>query len=224
MNVCLNFYGQPKNIRNLRDVYDKYLYNEKYNYHIVYTTWKTENVELFRSFFPNAYINQIDCPDETNEIYKNITMNYNIDPTNLAGRKNIQGFFLGLYSKDYSRNTILEYETQNNIKFDLIVSLRPDTNLNANVSLHFEKFVENEIYVASDPCYNIYQQGAYPAAFDMAKRDVMMYLLDFIKIINYCTLNGTNIFHGETSLYKLIKIKNLQIVFLDFHASVYQFQ
>jgi len=222
MNVCLNFYGQPKNIQNLREMYDKYLYNEKYNYYIVYTTWKTENVELFRSFFPDAYINQIDCPDETNELYKDITTHYNVDPTNLANRRNIQGFFLGLYSKDYSRHTIMECENKNNIFFDVIVSLRPDIKLNKNVSMHFEKFVENTIYVASNPCYDIYRQGAYPGQFDMSKRNDMMYLLDFIKIINKCTVDGTNFFHGETSLYKLIKLKNLQIVFMDFEAFVFQ--
>ncbi len=222
MNICLNFYGRPKNIQNLKDVYDKYLYNEKYNYHIVYTTWKTENIDKFRSFFPNAYINQIDCPDETNELYKNITTNYNVDPTNLANGRNIKGFFLGMYSKDYSRHTIVEYEEQNNIKFDIIVSLRPDIKLDKNVSVYFDKFVNNTIFVGSDPCYDIYNQGAYPHQFDMANRNDMLQLLDFITILNTCTVDGTNFFHGETSGYKILKRKNLQIFYLDFYAFVYQ--
>ena len=94
--------------------------------------------------------------------------------------------------------------------------------IHSEIPVHFDKFVNNTIFVSSDPCYDIYNQGAYPHQFDMANRNDMLQLLDFITILNTCTVDGTNFFHGETSGYKILKRKNFQIFYLNFYAFVYQ--
>lgn len=225
MKICLNFYGQPKNIYNLKEMYDKYIYNSDYEIYIVYTTWKTENIDTFKNIFPNAYINLIDTPSTENDVYMDIINNYNLDITNLCGKKSINGYFLGLYSRDYSRNTIINFEITNNIKFDIILTTRPDIKLKNNISIYFDEInndTNNTIFVGSDPCFNIYNECSYPDVLCMSKRDTMMNLLDFINILKHCTLNNKKIFHPETSAFKLIKYKNLNIKYLNFYVFVHQ--
>jgi hypothetical protein len=224
IKICLNFWGQPKNIQNLHNIYLNYLYDSKYDFVFLYTTWKSENITIFKNFFPNSYINLIDLPSENDVNYMDIVNNYNLDETNKCNGRIIKNYFLGLYCKDYTRNTITNVEVENNIKFDIILTLRPDIRLNTNIS-HFYEEINNTsktIFVASQPRFDIYNQGCYPDALCISKRDEMFHLLEFINVLKLCTLNNTNIFHPETSSYKLIMNKNLLIKHLDFFAFLYQ--
>lgn len=224
IKVCLNFWGQPKNIQNLQNMYESFIYDPQYDFFIVYTTWNSENITTFKNFFPTSYINLIDLPSTNDPNYMDIVNNYTLDWTNKANGRLIKSYFLGLYCKDYSRNTINNFETNNNIKFDIILTLRPDTKLFTNIS-HFYKEINNTsntICVASEPRYDIYREGSYPDALCISKRNEMFQLLDFINELKLNTLYNTNIFHPETASYKIIVNKNLLIKYLDFNAGLYQ--
>lgn len=224
IKVCLNFWGQPKNMQNLQDIMSKYLYDSKFDFFILYTTWKSENITTFKIFFPNSYINLIDLPPYDDVNYMDIINNYDLDVTNKNNGRTINNYFLGLYCKDYTRNTITDFEVERNIKFDIILTLRPDINLNTNIS-HFYEEINNTsktIFVASEPRFDIYNQGSYPDVLCISKRDEMLELLELINSLKFCILDNTNNFHPETSSYKLIMNKNLLIKYLNFYAFLYQ--
>ena len=227
MKICFNFIGQPKNIYNLQEMYHSFLHDPNNECYIVYTTWKTENVTEFQTIFPNAYIHLIDIPNEdTNIVFKNLITNYDLDYSNKINGRILKNTILGFYGRDYSRNTIIEYENMNHIKFDIVITLRPDIKLTQNISLLYNdiynnNYINNTIFVGNDPCWNIHNEGAYPDALSISKRDDMIYLLDYMNILHNCTLNNTNIFHPETTHFKIIQQKKLYISYLPFYAFIH---
>ena len=224
LKVCLNFWGQPKNIQNLQYIYEKFLHDPQYDFFVLYTTWKSENITSFKNIFPSSYINLIDLPSDNDLNYIDIVNNYDLDSSNKGNGRIINNYFLGMYSKDYTRNTINCFENNNNIKFDIIVTLRPDIRLFTNISYYYTEIYNtcNTIFVASEPRYDIYREGAYPDALCISKRNEMFLLLEFINELKSNTLNNTNVFHPETTSYKIIINKQLLIKYLNFNAFVYQ--
>lgn len=244
MKICFNFVGQPKNIYNLQEMYNSYLHDPVNECYILYTTWKTEDTTEFQTIFPNAYIHLIDIPNEDeNSVFKNLITNYELDITNIRNGNFLKHTMLGFYCRDYSRHTIIQYENINHIKFDIIITLRPDIKLKQNIfvyyndifddsdlkldiSPHYDSIYNDFIYsdkkhilfVGNDPCWDVYYEGAYPAALSISKRDDMIYLLDFMDILHNCTLHNKNIFHPETAYFKIVQQKKLNIVYLPFYS------
>lgn len=232
--VCINFSGLPKNIDKLLDTYNTNIYSQEYEYHILYTTWVTEDVSKFREALPFAYIKQIERPDSSGHSYYDeylyICNNYNYDRTNIASNKLFFNYFLGQFIRDQSRHTIIEYEKIHTIQFDIIITTRPDIKINdSNISIYFNQILENKkraLYVANSPIIDIYNCGSYPDALIMGQREHMLYLLDYAYIIRFCALYedpiNKNIIHPETTSYKITQHKNIPLINLEFFAFVYQ--
>lgn len=63
MNICVNYWGQPRLMDVIKNVYDTQIKDDSNNFHICYSTWKTEDVSTFKRIFPNSYIKQYDMPN-----------------------------------------------------------------------------------------------------------------------------------------------------------------
>jgi hypothetical protein len=217
MKVCINYFGQPRKLEVMNITYDTFLKDDKNDIHILWTTWKSENINEFMTIFPNAYINQIDEPNMDN--YSHITTKYRMDPG--SPNKTIDHYIKGLYVKYKSSDTISNYEYNNNINFDIIITTRIDTYINS--SGKFNKYYDdiinkNSVFVGSGPKFNVYNNGAYPDVISIAKPDIMKKSLNQISIIDKCNVNNTNWFHPETSFYKSFIAQNINVVELDFLA------
>ena len=232
-HICINFAGQPKNIYNLLETYNNYIYNPDYIYHILYTTWVNEDITKFCEIFPNAYSKQIERPDISGHPYYDeylyICNSYIYDRTNIASNKLFFNYFLGQFIRDQSRYTITEYEKIHNIQFDIIITTRPDIKIErANISMYFNQILENKkraLYIANSPVIDIYNCGSYPDALIMGQREHMLYLLDYVYIIRFCAIYedpvNKNIIHPETTSYKIAKHKNIPLIELPFFAFIF---
>ena len=48
MNVCINYYGQPRTLDHMKHTFDNYFAKTKYNLHIIYTTWDHTDISKFK--------------------------------------------------------------------------------------------------------------------------------------------------------------------------------
>ena len=76
------------------------------------------------------------------------------------------------------------------------------------------------LYVANDAKFDIYGRGSYPDALIMGQREHMLYLLDYISILKFCSLEG-NQFHPETTSYKITEYKNISLIYLDLYVFIH---
>ena len=60
IKICFNFVGQPRNIYKLQEIYNNFLHHPNNECYILYTTWKTKDINLFQTFFPNVFIKYFD--------------------------------------------------------------------------------------------------------------------------------------------------------------------
>jgi len=225
INVCLNYYGQPRNSNITSDIYYKFINIDdnkhklpfNVNYHIIYTTWKYEDVSSFKKIFPNAYIEQIEEPNMEN--YKFLIENFKMDVTN--HHKNISHYVKGFYIKQSSLKTIEKYENNNNINFDFIITIRPDIYINDYLPKFYEVIsnkLDNTVYTAIDPIFAIYNSPALPDVICISNKKTMEKILNQLSILKHCTVNGSNFFHPETSFYNALNYYNLNIIKLNFKA------
>jgi hypothetical protein len=219
MHICINIFGQIRFIEYLKKTIEESLLDNNHTYHILFTTWNNTDITKIKELLPNIHIKQYDYPDINN--YKYLTDNYRLDITQ-PSHKTIQYYILGHYIKSKSFDTIIEYEKNNNVKFDIIITMRTYTNLYNNKLQHYyDTFNENNIYTASDPCFTIYNSPSYPDVFEMAKRKEGLDILQPFDVLHLCTAFD-NIFHPETSSYKIILNKGYIVNKLKFNAYVYQ--
>jgi hypothetical protein len=215
--ICLNYYGQIRDINITRNTYNKFIQGEN-EYHIIFTTWNNENTTDFERLFPNSYIKKIEKPNMDN--YLEYSKNIVVDKTN--PNKSIQHVIYGLYIKKMSYNTIEEYENINNINFDFIISLRTDVYLNKNLNVFYDYIYnnlnDNVVFVATEPKWDVYNEGALPDVLCISNKVVMKKMLSQIDILEKCLLQNTNIYHPETGFGKSIKAHNLTCVELDLKA------
>jgi hypothetical protein len=221
MNICLNYYGQVRNNNITTEIYEKYINDKNNNIYILYTTWDIEDITLFKNYFKDSYIRQINIPklDE----YSEIINNYKMDPTN--PNKSIDHYLLGLYIKKESYDTIHSFEEEKSIKFDIIISIRTSIYINNKVSDYYTTILDNSndendtIFVANRPCFKNYDDESLPDVFYITKNKVVMKnVLSQIDILKDCLVTNTNFFHPETSFYKSLNHFNLNIVKLDLYA------
>ena len=225
INVCLNYYGQPRNIDITRDTYYKFIHIDdnkhklpfNVKYHIIYTTWKSEDVSKFKQLFPCSYIEQIEEPNMEN--YNFLIENYKVDITNPY--KNINHYIKGFHIKKSSFKTIEKYENDNNINFDFIITIRPDIYLNNYLPKFYElinKKLDNTVYTAVEPKFAVYNSPALPDVICISNKKTMEKILNQLSILEHCTVNGSNFFHPETSFYNALRYYNLNIINLNFKA------
>ena len=222
MNICLNYYGQVRNNSITTETYKKYIDDKKNNIYVLYTTWDTENVTQFKDYFTNSYIRQINVPNLYDE-YSDIINKCKMDPTN--PHKSITHYLFGLYIKKESYNTINTFEEEKNIKFDVIISMRTSVYINNNISNYYNAILNNvndehcTVFVANEPCFDVYNQGALPDVFYITRnKSVMKNVLSEIDILDHCLITNTNFFHPEASFYKSLAHFKLNIVKLKLFA------
>ena len=219
MNICLNYFGLPRKLEVAQNTFNKYIYtnDNNINYYILYTTWENENVDEFKKIFPNAYINLIDKPDLKK--YDYIINNYTLDITNQY--KSIEHYLLGLYITKMSYTTIINFENNNNINFNFIISLRTDLYLNNHLSnfySYINKNLNNNVYVANSPKFSIYSQPSLPNAFFISDKDTAKKILEQLDILVNCNIKDTNFFHPESSFYNSIDFSKINIIELNLFA------
>lgn len=210
MNICLNYYGQPRILNSTKSNYDNFN-ADKHNLHILYTTWNTESIDEFRLLFPHAYIKQIEKPNI--DKFKDYLTKYSMDPSN--PNKTILHYLYGLYIKQKSQETIKEYP----VKFDVILTLRTDCQIRGGpISKFFNNIQPNCIYVANSPGYDIYHTGSIPDMLCIATPETMMTILNQLDLFYKCCVNETNFLHPETSFYNYNVLCGIHIIRLLFEA------
>jgi len=218
-NICINYFGQCRDIKTTEQIYNEFIKTNDPNieYTILYTTWKDEDTTEFANLFPNAYIKKYDYPDLND--YKNIINNYSMDPTNVANKKTLIYYLLGLYIKKMSYYTI---EDVSHMKFDCIVSLRTYIYIyDLHLSTIYNNIEKETVYVANSPKYDIYLRIGQPALPDVifiSDKNTMKYILHQIDIIGNCNVKNTNAFHPESSFYNSLAFFNLKIMCCNFRA------
>jgi len=142
-----------------------------------------------------------------------------MDVTN-SHKKNIQHYIMGLYIKNKSSETILEYEENNNIEFDFIITLRCGIYFNKEKISNFYNIIlnnNNSIYLAVEPAFNIYNMGSCPDVISISNKNITLKILSQIYHIKNIIINNEFI-HPETSFYLYLKFLNLEMTILNFMA------
>lgn len=219
MNICLNFYGQPRNVQLTLNTFNNCINTSDVTFHILYTTWDKENIDEFKQAFPNAFIRQYQHPDLNN--YTHITNNYIMDPTNQNLHRSIQNSVFGLYIKSMTEYTINDYEFFNNIKFDFIITARTDIYLNMNICCFYKYIIDsindNSVYVAHEPTFTIYpEQPSIPDAMFIANRVVTLKIIKQVHFLQHCVVKNTNYIHPESSFFNALSYLGLHIEKLNY--------
>lgn len=221
MKICVNYYGLPRTVERALWTFRDAIEAEGHEFHILYTTWTVEYTKPFETAFPQAFVRKIRIPDEA--VFGDL-LGYELDRTNTEKGKRLRNYLLGSYAKQESKNTILEYETNHNITFDLIVTLRTDTVIRGGHLADFYGSMALErpiMYFASEPTFNdIYKEGAVPDTLQLSGRDFHLKALDILGALSNCTLNGQRVFHGETCCYKQILYHGGSVHYLPFYAYI----
>ena len=210
MNIAINYYGQLRDITRMIEMYNNFIKDDNINYHILWTTWTLENKEPFKIFFPNSYINSVEELG-FNE-YNTIINNFCMDKTN--PNKTFEHYAKGLYIKNKSIETINNYEIENDISFDFIITIRTDIFIYDNhLSIFYKEIkkilTDDVIFIANEPKYNIYNQGGEPDCIFISNKVATKKMLNQINNLSNCTLNESNILHPETAFGKNIISNNL---------------
>lgn len=212
MNICVNYWGQPRLLNVIQDMYDIQINDKINNFYICYTTWKTEDVTKFNKIFPNSFINQIDHPDLTNEKYQDMINNFIYESYN----PDIKHYILGLHVREQSLNTVSLYEKELNINFDFIITIRPDTELKENTLFDFYSLIKANpeyIYVPDRPRFDIYNKGAVPDALIITNMNSLKEILKFPNFHDI-KVNGNSI-HPESSTGQMIRFSKIKCIFLN---------
>lgn len=216
MKICINYYGKPDRLNITKEMFDYYIKDEINEFYILYSTWNTKNIDSFKVIFPNAYIKTFDIPSILEvEEYNN---NFKMDSTN--NHKSIQHYIMGLYIKNKSSETILEYEKNNNIEFDFIITLRCGIYFNKEKISSFYNIILNKnncVYLAIEPSFNIYNMGSCPDVISISNKNITLKILSQIYNIKNIIINNEFI-HPETSFYLYLKFLDLEITQLNFMA------
>jgi hypothetical protein len=220
MNICINIYGQQRDLNRTLKVVEQIKDNIN-NFIILYTGWEHETLK-FNEYFPDAYIRRITKNDDLIKEYINKYSFIQIDCTNI--HKSIEHIITGFYIKNESFKTIEDYlKINNNKKFDIIITIRTDTIIFDNKKVDFE-FIKNntldKVYVCKEHNFDIYNQGACNDVFVLSNHNNMIKILDQLNYLDKVLLNDNVTFHPETSFYKYLTYCNFDICRLDLAVHV----
>lgn len=210
MNICVNYWGQPRLMNIIEGVYKTQIDDNINNFHICYSTWKTEDITKFKEIFPNSYVKQYDFPDLEN--YKEIIKKYEYHHYS----NDIARYIFGLFIRDKSINTINEYMNMKNIEFDFIITIRPDSNIYDGILNKYYSIIKenvNLLHTATHPRYDVYNEGAVPDALLISNYNNMKKILKFPNF-ETIAVNG-NIVHPETATGKNIIHNKISVNYLN---------
>ena len=86
-----------------------------------------------------------------------------------------------------SYTTIINFENNNNINFDFIITLRTDMYLNNHLSNFYDtinKNLNNTVYVANSPKFSIYNQPSLPCVMFISDKETSKKILEELDISN----------------------------------------
>lgn len=210
MNICVNYYGQPRGCKPTLENYMNNIHDNTNKFHILYTTWKTEDITQFKNIFPNSYIRQVE-PNLEN--YHHVIEKFG---------DFIKNYLMYLYIIKNSLDTIKEYEDKHKIKFDVIITIRPDNLiLKSPLKDYYNELYNNQdvMLLALGPCWDLYKTGAYQAATSLSSREHAELHLNIIDIIHLLNIEGRNELHPETSAFNLLKYYTIKYKFCDYWVS-----
>jgi len=218
MNIALSFCGLCREISHTKNIMN-FLTNNEHNYVILLTTWENVDTTEFSNYFPDSYIYKVEIPTEN--ITKEWLKDYRMDDTN--PHKPVINYFYQLYIRNNSQNTINEYEIKENIKFDIIVTLRTDVELWENITKYFNfiKNDDNNIFVGNGPNFNIYGTGSCQDVLFFSSKSIMFKILNYQYNFPEEIQPKKNIFHPETCQFNCFRNLQLNIQFLPFQSFVF---
>jgi hypothetical protein len=221
MPICINYYGQPRELERTKRIYDEFLASSSHDVYICYTTWDTESIQEFRKLFPNSYIRQIPVPD-TEALYSETINRFSIDPSNRS-RKSMAHYILGLYIKKHSYYMIEQLSSDIGATFDIVVSLRTDVYLYDCIIKDqyddmLKTFKTNTVFVANAPKFNIYGEFGLPDVFYISDMPTMKKILFQLDILEECVVPRKRFFHPETSFHVSLVRMGLSIIELPLRA------
>ena len=204
MKVALNYYGQPRALDHCLNIFNKYFksIDELYILYTSYNNQCEDKINRFREMMPSAFIRTY--PDEIHQVENDVAM----DRSN--PNKTVEYYYKGLWIKQCSAQTILEYEIANNILFDVIITLRCDTNITCDNNLIAGILNDvivgdhETVYAASEERFNIYGTGSVPDTLLISTRDIGLRILFQYDNREYIYVANTKWYHPETSAYNNI--------------------
>jgi hypothetical protein len=218
MNICINYWGKPRKLNVIEETYNTQLNDKINNFHICYTTWKTEDISRFKEIFPDSYVNQIDPPDLDTDKYKYIIDNFRP----VSYNPSIINSILGLYVRQQSVSTVSTFEQNLNIKFDFVITVRPDTLITEGILYENYPFIKknlNYIYVGDRPRFDVLNMGSVPDSLIVSTLENTTKMLGEFPDFDKIDINRT--YHPETASDKLIKLSGVECFFLNLSAFIF---
>jgi len=222
MNICVLYHGEMRTFKKAVVLQKKNLIldNPNYQYHILYTTWnrEKENIKDFQIEYKNSYIKMVNEPNR-DECHWDSRFKPHIWNPHLNG--DVFPYFCQLYLWKEACKTLNEYEQNNNIKFDLVVRLRPDTFFEKQYDFtkyfydYFNNINTDNIYVPTEHRFDIYRTGSVPDQICFGRKELIEKILNSLDIVTEVQQDKF-VFHPETSLHNIMKYHHMNIIYLNF--------
>ena len=227
MNICINFYGQQRDMNNVIDMLKNYIRDRERErddnkFYILYTGWENEE-PLFETLITDCYVKRVAVNKEKIEYYVNKYSDIELDITNVINNKNIEHIMYGFYIKQQSINTINEFMEKNNIQFDLIVTLRIDTKIIEETLFSNYEYIQkcgfHNVYVSKESMYdwNILNVGAISDFMSVSNYENTVKILNQLDNLEHSAIYYDNklLFHPESSFCKYLRYNNFNILRLN---------
>jgi hypothetical protein len=207
MHICINLVGHPKYCVILNQQLKHFVMNNTDTFHCLYTTWTHVDEEHIVEQIPNVHVKKYIQPTMENEEFKWFSETYEMDYTNV--HKTGFNYFYTIFIRKISILHILEYENQNGITFDVIITIRPDTKFypgSLPIHSYYHLLKEKQVYVNKQITFDVFNEGSISDILFMAKRNTMMLFLNPLPFIESCVISNTKVIHPETFMYKWTSI------------------
>jgi hypothetical protein len=222
MNICINFYGQQRDMSNCINMLSNNLLDNKNKFYILYTGWKNEE-PLFEKMINPCFVRRITADKDKIDNYLKKYSNIQLDATNVANSKIFENIIYGFYIKNESINTINECINKFAIHFDLFLTLRIDTKILTPLFNEYEYIKQKgfqNVYVSKKDRldWDIYKVGAISDFICISNYENTVKILNQLDNLQHCLIGNTSMFHPETSFCKYLNYNNFNIERLGFLA------
>lgn len=220
MKICINIFGSQRDVNNTVDLVNNYIIENENEYYILYTGWENEP-QIYETLFENIYIKRFALDKQAIKEYCHKYSQYKVHD-GYVPPKTLEYILEGLYIKQKSMVTIQSFMIDNNIQFDLIITVRSDTKLTDKLSNYYSEIIQHgldKIYIANGPNWNIFNKGAASDLICISNYENTIKMLDQIRNFDKCIAEETNnTFHPETSYYRYLRWCNDSVIRLNFEA------
>jgi hypothetical protein len=226
--ICINYVGQP---RTFYKYYKNQFKNLPLNYkdfdiHFLFSTWENENTDIYaektQDIKKDIFIKKYSPPQKEEFNWDPRFQHHHSNPQ--FHGKGVFNYFCQLKIWNHSNQTILEYENKNNLIFDYIIQLRPDTFFGYNeesenetgvkdISI-YDNLEDNTIYTPSECRFDVYCCGSVPDQVRWGKRDCILKLNHAIEIAEKIQPVQFEI-HPESSLFQIIKYYGFKLEYKE---------